>query len=100
MAYPVRYSSRSYNEYVSILNYVSEIFGNSKAAEVDMYFEKVIDLIAVNPKMFPYSEYTKDVRRCVISPQTTLYYRFAGEYIELVSFRGNKLNPKSLGLQP
>jgi plasmid stabilization system protein ParE len=98
MPYPVRYSSRSYKEYESILNYVSENFGISKAAEVDMHFERIIDLIAVNPKMFPYSDKMKDVRRSVISPQTTLYYRFTGEYIELVSFRGNKLDPESLGL--
>ena len=51
MPYPVRYSSRSYKKYESILEYVSENFGISKAAEVDMYFEGVIDLIAVNPTM-------------------------------------------------
>lgn len=98
MPYPDRYSSRSYKEYESILNYVTENFGISKAAEVDMHFEIIIDLIAVNPKMFPCSDKMKDIRRSVISPQTTLYYRFTGEYIELVSFRGNKLDPESLGL--
>ncbi len=50
-----------------------------------MHFERIIDLIAVNPKMFPYSDKMKEIRRSVISPQTTLYYRFTGEYIELVS---------------
>lgn len=98
MPYPVRYSSRSYYEYESILKYVVEKFGIIKAAEVDMYFERVIDLIAVNPKMFPHSDNMKAIRRCVISPQTTLYYLFTGEYVELISFRGNKLNPKSLDL--
>ena len=34
MPYPVRYSSRSYTEYVSILEYVAEKFGILKAAEV------------------------------------------------------------------
>ncbi len=98
MPYPVRYSSRSYNKYESILEYIAENFGIIKAAEVDMYFERVIDLIAVNPRMFPHSDKMKAIRRCVISPQTTLYYRFTGECVELISFRGNKLNPKSLGL--
>ena len=98
MPYPVSYSSRSYDEYESILRYVEDNFGIIKAAEVDIYFEKVIDLIAVNPKMFPHSDKMQDIRRCVISPQTTLYYRFTGEYVELISFRGNKLNPESLDL--
>jgi plasmid stabilization system protein ParE len=98
MPYPVRYSTRSYIEYEEILDYVSENFGIAIAAKVDMYFEEVIDLIAVNPKMFPYSDKNKNLRRCVISPQTTLYYRFTGEYVELASFRGNKMDPKTLGL--
>ncbi|RPH25464.1 MAG: type II toxin-antitoxin system RelE/ParE family toxin [Bacteroidales bacterium] len=98
MPYPIRYSTRAYVEYESILEYVSERFGIAKAAEVDMYFENVVDLIAVNPYMFPYSNRKKNLRRCVVSPQTTLYYRFSGECVELVSFRGSKMNPETLGL--
>jgi plasmid stabilization system protein ParE len=98
MAYPIRYSTRAYNEYESILEYVTGKFGIAKAVEVDIYFESVIDMIAINPNMFPYSSKKKNLRRCLISPQTTLYYRFLGECIELVSFRGNKLNPETLGL--
>ncbi|HBH48415.1 MAG TPA: hypothetical protein DDX98_07235 [Bacteroidales bacterium] len=98
MPYPVRYSTRSYSEYEKILDYVSENFGMAVAAKVDMYFEEVIDQIAINPKLFPYSDKKKNLRRCVISPQTTLYYRFTGEYVELASFRGNKMNPETLGL--
>lgn len=98
MAFPIRYSARAYNEYESILEYVTGKFGIAKAAEVDIYFENVIEMIAINPYKFPPSNKQKNLRRCVISPQTTLYYRFLGECIELVSFRGNKMNPETLGL--
>lgn len=98
MPYPVRYSTRSYVEYEEILEYVSGKFGILVAAKVDMYFEEVIDQIAINPSLYPYSNKKKNLRRCVISPQTTLYYRFNGEYVELASFRGNKMDPKTLGL--
>ncbi|HEX2935067.1 MAG TPA: hypothetical protein VHO72_06920 [Bacteroidales bacterium] len=73
-------------------------FGEAKAVEVDIYFENVIDMIAVNPYLFPYSSKKKNLRRCVIGPQTTLYYHFLGDCIEIVSFRGNKMNPETLGL--
>jgi plasmid stabilization system protein ParE len=98
MAYPIRYSIRAYNEYESILEYVSGKFGIAKAVEIDIYFENVIEMIAINPYMFPFSSKKGNLRRCVISPQTTLYYRFLGESIELVSFRGNKMKPETLGL--
>lgn len=98
MPYPVRYSTRSFLEYEEILDYVSENFGAAITARVDAYFEEVIDQIAINPRLFPFSDKRKNLRRCVISPQTTLYYRFNGECIELASFRGNRMNPRSLGL--
>lgn len=98
MPFEVRYSTRAYSEYEEILDYVLEKFGAVVAAKVDIHFEEVIDQIAINPSLYPYSNKIKNLRRCVISPQTSLYYRFNGEYIELASFRGNKMNPKTLGL--
>ncbi len=49
MSYPVRYSTRAYQEYEEILDYVSGQFGAAVAARVDIYFEEVIDQIAINP---------------------------------------------------
>jgi plasmid stabilization system protein ParE len=85
-------------EYVEILEHVFKNFGADKTLKVDQHFEKVIDYIATNPFLYPLSEKKMNLRRCVISHQTTLYYRFNGEYIELASFRGNRLNPETLNL--
>ena len=98
MSFPVRYSTKAYIEYEEILDYVIERFGLVTASKVNMYFEEVINQISINPNMFPYSDKVKNLRRCVISPQTTLYYRFSGEFVELASFRGNRMNPITLGL--
>jgi plasmid stabilization system protein ParE len=98
MSYQVRYSTLAYMEYEDILDYVFKHFGADTALKVDQHFEKVIDYIALNPLLFPLSERKTNLRRCVISPQTTLFYRFDGEHIELVSFRGNRLNPNTLNL--
>ncbi len=98
MSYSVRYSTRAYLEYEEIIDYVFKNFGAEIAVKVDLYFEEIIDHIAINPYLYPYSDKIKKLRRCVISPQTTLYYRFNGEYIELASFRGSRMNPETLGL--
>jgi len=96
MPYPVRYSSQAYIEYEEILDYVVENFGLEKAAQVDLYFEEIISLISINPSLYPYSNKNRGLRRCVLNKQTSLYYRFSGGYIELVSFRGNMMNPNFL----
>lgn len=98
MAYPVRYSTRSYQEYESILDYVADRFGLAVAVKVDIKIEEVIDQITINPLQFPYSDKKRNIRRCVISPQTTLYYRFNGEFVEIASFRGSRMDPKTLNL--
>jgi plasmid stabilization system protein ParE len=98
MLYPVVYSTRAYREYEDILEYVSGKFGIAIAAKVDTYFEGVVNQISINPLLYPYSDKKKNLRRCIINYQTTLYYRFSGEIVELVSFRGNKMNPKTLGI--
>ncbi|MCG8699615.1 MAG: hypothetical protein MI922_16290 [Bacteroidales bacterium] len=98
MPYPVRYSTRAYIEYKEIIEYVFNKFGVLSVTKVDTYFDEVIDLIAINPLLYPYTDKKKNLRRCVVSPQTTIYYRFSGEYIELVSFRGNRMDPQTLGL--
>jgi hypothetical protein len=77
---------------------VSKKFGLAIAAKVDLHFEEVIAQIAINPLLYPFSTKVKSLRRCVISPQTTLYYRFDGKYVELVSFRGSRMNPDTLKL--
>jgi len=98
MPYPVRYSIRAVAEYEQILDYIVEEFGIETAAEVDLHFEEVIDQISINPFLYPYSNKSKNLRRCVLSSQTTLYYRFKDECVELASFRGNRMNPKTLRL--
>lgn len=98
MACQVRYSIRAYNEYEEILDYIVENFGYEVAAKVNAHFEEIIDQIAINPFLYPSSNKVKSLRRCVISQQTTMYYRFNGESVEIASFRGNRMNPKSIGL--
>lgn len=68
-------------------------FGYSTAVKVDRYFDKIIRQLAVNPKMYPLFNKERNIRKCVISRQTSLYYRIRGDKVELIRFRGNLMNP-------
>ena len=98
MSFKIRYSQRALKEYESILEYLILNFGLQKAIQIDSYFEQLIQQIAKNPQMYPIFDSKKGIRKCVISQQTSLYYRISGKYIELISFRGNKMNPKALNI--
>ncbi len=95
MPYPIRFSIRAYSEYESILQYVADNFGILKALEVDNHYEGIINQIASNPEMYLSSQKYSEIRRCVFSRQIFLYYRFTGEFVELISFRANKMDSDS-----
>jgi plasmid stabilization system protein ParE len=94
MSLQVRYSLKAKQEYVAIIQYIILNFVNEKAILVDEYFDNAIRQISMNPRMYPLFDKKRKIRRCVLSKQTTLFYRFEGKNVELVSFRSNLMNPQ------
>lgn len=99
MPLQIKYSRRAGNEYKQLLEYIIKNFGMAKAIMIDSIFEKILYQISANPFMYPLFHRKRNIRRCVISKQTTLYYRISGDYIELVSFRGNLMNPDKINFE-
>jgi plasmid stabilization system protein ParE len=98
MAYHIESTRRAEEEYEGIVNYIATEFGYDKALEVEEDYFRIIQQIAINPFLFSFYNKKKNVRKCVISAQTTLYYRFDGEVVHLLSFRSNFMNPRTRNL--
>ena len=94
----VRYSLRARQEEIDLLDYILAEFGQSKAKEAYDRIEKLLEQISKNPKMYKASNKRKNLRKCFLSKQTSIYYRVQNEYIEVVSFRDNRKDPDSLKL--
>jgi plasmid stabilization system protein ParE len=88
-----RYSLRARHEEIELLEYVMNRFGKQKAKEVYDKIEKVLMEISITPEMYRVSNKRKNLRKCVFSKQTSIYYRIQEDYIEIVSFRANRKNP-------
>ena len=58
--------------------------------------DKNISLIKEQPESFPLSEKGKGLRKCVITKQTILFYRFDKEKIKIVTLFDSRQNPKKL----
>ena len=98
MAFRIEITLRAEEEYEGIFNYIAAEFGYDKALEVEEDYFRIIQQIAVNPYQFSFYSKKKKIRKCIISPQTTLYYRFDGEVVHLLSFRSNFMNPQTRNL--
>ena len=58
--------------------------------------DKSILAIREQPESFPSSEKGKGLRKCVVTKQTTLYYRFDKEKIKIVTLFDTRQSPKKL----
>ncbi len=100
MVIKVRYSLRARHEEIELLEGIVNRFGQEKAKEIYNRIEKVLDHISRMPKMYSLSNKIKGLRKCVLSKQTSIYYRIEKEHIEVVSFRINRKNPEYFKVNP
>ncbi len=95
----VKWSPRASEDYREILDYIITRFGLASARKFDKQVEEVLEMIIQFPFMYPALGERTDKRCCVISKQTTLYYRVSSEVIELITFWNNRRNPSSLNIE-
>ncbi|MDD7914190.1 type II toxin-antitoxin system RelE/ParE family toxin [Polaribacter ponticola] len=55
-----------------------------------------IKVIQLNPELFPESNIKKGLHKCVITKQTTLFYRFNSKKIIIVAIFDTRQNPNKL----
>lgn len=55
-----------------------------------------IEIIKNQPEIFPESKKGKELKKCVITKQTTLYYRYNSERINIVAIFDTRQDPKKL----
>lgn len=58
--------------------------------------DKSIDSIKLHPESYPESNSKKGLHRCVITKQTTLFYRFNAKRIVIVTIFDTRQNPYNL----
>jgi plasmid stabilization system protein ParE len=91
----VRYSLRARHEEIELLEYVVGKFGHEKGKEVYQKIERVLDEISKMPEIYRLSARRTGLRKCVLSKQTSIYYRVKEDHIEVVTFRPNRKDPQN-----
>lgn len=98
MRLPIIWSPRSRKDFLSILDYLIEEWGEKQAIKLADRVDEALELIAEMPQMYPATTRIPNVRRCVIVKQVTLYYRIRKKQIELITFFDPRQDPKKLKL--
>jgi len=94
----LNWSIRALQEYKDLLDYISDEWGETIMNRVKSEFAQTLSRIQSSPEQFPIFLKRKKIRRCVASPQTSIYFKANKNDIEIYAVFDNRRNPKKLKL--
>jgi plasmid stabilization system protein ParE len=80
----------------SLFNYLIEKWSIKVKNEFIEKLDYSIELIRNQPELFPESKEGKRIRKCVVTKQTTLFYRFTSKQINVITIFDTRQSPKKL----
>lgn len=96
MNLPVIWSPAAKEDFAVLLEYLEANFGTDAALKMLDKTEAVLEHIAAFPQLYPSSAANPDVRKAVLTEQTSLLYRVTGTQIQLLHFWDNRQDPERL----
>jgi len=88
------WSERSLNEYQDLIDYLLEEWGEEITVRVIQELDQSIMRIQNSHEQFQIILKRKRVRRCVMSPQTSIFFKVNKDVIEILSLFDNRRDPK------
>lgn len=88
------WSTRALAEYESLLDYLLDEWNEEIAIRVTLELEETIQRIQEAPEQFPVLLKRKKVRRAVMSPQTSIFFKVSKTEVEILSLFDNRQNPR------
>lgn len=94
--YLVFWSPQAEKTYLDTLQFILQQWTIKEAEEFESMVDRLLLNLSYNKNLCPRSISQKHLRRCVVSPQTSLVYSIENEEIELVAFLDNRSKHKVL----
>ena len=92
----VKLSKRAAKKLERLLEYLEIKWSIKVKNDFIKKLDKSLNLIQENPDYFQKSIQIKGLHRCVITKQTTIYYRYDDKFIYVVTLFDNRQDPKKL----
>jgi len=92
MDYKLRWSEESVQNLEEILKDIKFKWTDKEVDNFKRMLSHQLDLILQNPYLFPPSDYKPELRKAVLSKQTTIFYQIKDDIIYLAYLHVNKKN--------
>ena len=94
--YRLIWSAEAITNLQGILDYLERRWTSREIKNFVKKLDDNLEFISRNPYLFAESEKTKGIRRCVLSRQTTIYYRIDNKDIKIITLFDNRQNPQNV----
>lgn len=91
----IRLSKRAMKKLDSLLVYLENEWSTKVKHNFILKLDKSLKQIQKLPDSFPESEKIRGLRKCVVTKQTTVFYRYSDTSIDVITIFDNRQNPKS-----
>ncbi len=94
MSYSIKWSEKSKNDFIEIIDYLIDNWGKNSAKKFKNTAINSIELISKMPAIYPSTEYRKNLRRCIVVKQVSMYFQVneSEKEIIIVRFYDNRRN--------
>jgi plasmid stabilization system protein ParE len=98
LAFRLSFTLESSEQVDKIFDYLSENRSEKIASDFIKKLNTKVSFIKEFPHLYPLTELRKNVRRCIITKQVTLYYKIVKDGILVISVFDTRQSPKKLKL--
>jgi plasmid stabilization system protein ParE len=96
MKLSVEISVSAQKKIVAIFDYLDARWSERIRINFAKKLHTTFDVISSHPESFPKSEIQKSVYKCVLTKQTTIFYRFNSKKITIVSIFDTRQDPNKI----
>ena len=94
--YKIQWTERATFDLQNIIDYLLYKWTEREVKNFVRKLDKRLELISVNPRLFPKTSKRRNVRRSVLTKHTIIYYETSTDTIRIVTLFDPRQDPKKL----
>ncbi|MBI1768124.1 MAG: type II toxin-antitoxin system RelE/ParE family toxin [Bacteroidetes bacterium] len=96
--YKLFWSDKALADLQNIINYLIENWTQKEIQNFARRLDKRLELIVINPRLFPKTAKRREVRKSVLTKHAVIYYETKGNVVSIITLFDPRQNPKKLKL--
>ena len=94
--YKIEWSEEAIRNLDGIIDYLKREWTDKEIIKFVSKLDKAINLISTNPNLFRLTNKRKNIRRCVLMKQVSIYFRHTEDTVYIISIFDTRQNPAKL----